>query len=159
MTMTLETEIRRLMQRYAVEVTDEHGTFMAVRSTDLAMALQAHLTTPPEIPVSAGGAVGILSIDNFRDCRSMQNVQFDYTGDLPVGTHKLYATPPPPAGFRVVPVEFGDDFIDAMCEVVCVEAGESFSALDNFTKGCLRDTQRKALQAAITVAAHDAGGV
>lgn len=71
----------------------------------------------------------------------------------------LQATPTIPTGHRVVPIEFGDDFIDAMCEVVCVEAGESFSKLDNFTKGCLRDTQRKALLAAITVAAPDAGGV
>lgn len=55
-------------------------------------------------PVAQGEAVGILSIDNFRDCRSMQNVQFDYTGNLPVGTHKLFATPAITTDHRVVPV-------------------------------------------------------
>lgn len=103
MTMTLAQVAWKLgeLAREGAVRYDAHD--MAVMFSQMADAVTAHLSQPH--PVAQGEAVGVLSIDNFRDCRSMQNVQFDYTGDLPVGTHKLYATPNIPTGRRLVPIE------------------------------------------------------
>jgi hypothetical protein len=74
----------------------------------MADAIDAHLTTPPEIPVSAGEAVAwvhrasednIISARNKADIAKLEGIR----GEAAKAWDKpLYATPPPPAGFRVV---------------------------------------------------------
>lgn len=39
------------------------------------------------------GVVGTVSVEHFRGCKSMANVDFQLSADLPAGTHYLYAQP------------------------------------------------------------------
>ena len=93
MTMTLDWLVERF------RTASKEGPMVVL--PEEAKVIEDFLSQPQ--PVAQGEAVGVLSIDNFRDCRSMQNVQFDYTGDLPVGTHNLYTSPTIPTGHRIVP--------------------------------------------------------
>jgi hypothetical protein len=39
--------------------------------------------------------VGVVCIEHFRGCKSMENVDFQLMTDLPPGNHPLYTAPPP----------------------------------------------------------------
>lgn len=47
------------------------------------------------LEAETGEPVATVSISYFRGCKSMENMDFQLSRDLPEGTHNLYAAPPP----------------------------------------------------------------
>jgi hypothetical protein len=58
--------------------------------TNTQKAIEAHARKMVE-----GEPVADVTIDHFRGSPGMENRSFDYYGNLPPGTHKLYAAPQP----------------------------------------------------------------
>lgn len=67
-----------------------------VKAADLAYEAWKMISEAP--PAPAAEPVGRLSIEHFRGSRAMENVDFEYTGQLEPGTYQVYTAPPPVAG-------------------------------------------------------------
>lgn len=109
MTMTLE-QVRDWHRQWAKDSNIRGEYLIHIAMAD---AIDAHLTTPPEIPVSAGEAVAVFSIDHTH--KNQSHVTLGFTDDArclafikALQRDHVVIQQPPPAGFRVVPVEETD---------------------------------------------------
>lgn len=150
MTMTLE-KVRDVLINEAEWYESRLGDYKIPDFRAMADAIDAHLTTHPEIPVSAGEAVACAEVVTDPSTGNRLLVSYFANGVTPdIGT-KLYTIP---AEFRVVPVEPTEAMIaKGTDQHVCEQ-------MDSYYKDTeLTDTDCIAIYKAMLAAAPDAGGV